>query len=173
MTTRKTIAAAALFALYMAIACTITYAIITHVLAPFVDKSDDLLGGVWAVVATVFVFRDTRVHSVSAGVARLTATTLSIVLCLQYLLNFPFSGSGMAAVIGLGTLVIMLLAGRTTSSRPGLRPRSSWWLRGSALKTRGINRYCGLRTPVGIAVGVSCRWIAAYAFFHAVGARVR
>ena len=99
MTTRKTIAAAALFALNMAIACTITYAIITHVLAPFVDKSDDLLGGMWAMVATVFVFRDTRVHSVSAGVARLAATTLSIVLCLQYLLNFPFSGSGMAAVI--------------------------------------------------------------------------
>jgi hypothetical protein len=42
MTTRKTIAAAALFALNMAIACTITYSIITHVLAPFVDKSDDL-----------------------------------------------------------------------------------------------------------------------------------
>jgi hypothetical protein len=38
MTTRKIIAAAALFALNMAIACTITYAIITHVLAPFVDK---------------------------------------------------------------------------------------------------------------------------------------
>jgi hypothetical protein len=63
MTTRQTIAAAALFALNMAIACTITYAIITDVLAPFVDKSDDLLGGMWAVVATIFVFRDTRVHS--------------------------------------------------------------------------------------------------------------
>ena len=67
MTTRQTMAAAALFALNMAIACTITYAIITHVLAPFVDKSDDLLGGMWAVVATVFVFRDTRVRSLSAG----------------------------------------------------------------------------------------------------------
>jgi hypothetical protein len=90
MTTRKSIAAAARFALNMAIACTITYAIITHVLAPFVDKSDDLLGGMWAVVATVFVFRDTGVHSVSAGVARLAATALSIMLCLPCLLISHF-----------------------------------------------------------------------------------
>jgi hypothetical protein len=145
MTTRKTIAAAALFALNMAIACTITCAIITHVLAPFIDKSDDLLGGMWAVVATVFVFRDTRVHSFSAGVARLAATTLSIVLCLLYLLIFPFSGLDMAAVIGLGTFVIMLLGRPDDIITTGRR--SSWWLRGSALKTRGINRYCGLRTP--------------------------
>ena len=114
MKTRKTIAAAALFALDIAIACTITYAIITRVLVPFVDKSNDLLGRLWAVVATAFVFRDPGVHSLSAGVARLAATTLSIVLCLLYLLIFPFSGVGMAVMIGLGTLVIMLL-GRTTS----------------------------------------------------------
>src|SRR5262249_6626780 len=46
------------YALEMAIACAISYWIITYVLAPFVDKASDFLGGMWAVVATVFVFRD-------------------------------------------------------------------------------------------------------------------
>ncbi len=147
MTARKTIAAAALFALNMAIACTITYAIITHVLAPFVEKSDDLLGGMWAVVATVFVFRDTRVHSFYAGVARLVATTLSIVLCLVYLLIFPFSGLGMAAVIGLGTLVIMLLDRPDDIITTGITTAVVLVVAGSALKTPGINRCGGLRTP--------------------------
>jgi uncharacterized membrane protein YccC len=174
MTTRQTIAAAALFALNMAIACTITYAIITHVLAPFVDKSDDLLGGMWAVVATVFVFRDSRVHSFSAGVARLAATTLSMVLCLLYLLIFPFSVLGMATVIGLGTFVIMLLGRADDIITTGITtavvlvvarisPENAWH--------QPLLRFAD--TLVGIAVGVSCRWIGAYACFHAVGARVR
>ena len=158
----------------MAIACAITYAIITHALAPFVDKSNDLLGGMWAVVATIFVFRDTRVHSLSAGVARLAATTLSMVLCLLYLLIFPFSGFGMAAVIGLGTFAIMLLGrpddimttGITTAVVlvvAGISPENAWH--------QPLLRFAD--TLVGIAVGVSCRWIGAYAFFQAVGARVR
>jgi uncharacterized membrane protein YccC len=126
------------------------------------------------VVATVFVFRDTRVHSSSAGVARLAATTLSIVLCLLYLLIFPFSGLGMAAVIGLGTFVIMLLGrpddiittGITTAVVlvvAGISPENAWH--------QPLLRFAD--TLVGVAVGVSCRWIGAYAFFHAVGARVR
>jgi uncharacterized membrane protein YccC len=158
----------------MAIACTITYAIITPVLSTFVDKSDDLLSGMWAVVATVFVFRDTGVHSVSAEVARLAATALSIMLCLPCLLIFPFSGLGMAAVIGLGTLVIMLLGRPDDIITTGIMtavvlvvarisPENAWH--------KPLLRFAD--TLVGIAVGVSCRWIEAYAFFHADGARVR
>src|ERR1700722_20104933 len=33
-----------------------------------VDMPTGFLGGMWAVIATVFVFRDTRAHSVSAGI---------------------------------------------------------------------------------------------------------
>jgi hypothetical protein len=50
------------YALNMAIACLIAYWITTHVLSRFVDRPSDLLGGMWAVVATVFVFRETRVR---------------------------------------------------------------------------------------------------------------
>jgi hypothetical protein len=49
-----------IYALEMAIACAIRYWIITYGLAPFVDKASDFVGGMWAVVATVFVFRDSR-----------------------------------------------------------------------------------------------------------------
>ena len=50
-----------IYALEMTIACAISYWITTSGLTTFVDKSSDFLGGMWAVVATVFVFRDTRI----------------------------------------------------------------------------------------------------------------
>ena len=101
-----------IYALEMAIACAISYWIITYGLAPFVDRASDFLGGMWAAVATVFVFRDTRAGSVSAGLSRLIATCVSFALCLLYLLLFPFQPVGMAAVIGVGTVVMMLLGRR-------------------------------------------------------------
>ena len=45
-----------IYALEMAIACAISYWIITYGLAPFVDKTSGFLGGMWAVLAIVFVF---------------------------------------------------------------------------------------------------------------------
>ena len=100
-----------IYALEMAIACAISYWIITCGLAPLGNKADDFLGGMWAVVATVFVFRDSRTSSMSAGFARLIATCVSFALCLLYLLLFPSQPIGMASLIGLGT-VIMILLGR-------------------------------------------------------------
>jgi uncharacterized membrane protein YccC len=100
------------YALNMAIACLIAYWITTHVLSRFVDRPSDLLGGMWAVVATVFVFRETRVRSLSAGFARLVATCVSFALCLFYLLLFPFTPVGMAVLIGIGTVAMALLGRR-------------------------------------------------------------
>ena len=40
------------YALNMAIACGISYWIITHALQPLTDRDSDLLGGMWAVAAT-------------------------------------------------------------------------------------------------------------------------
>jgi hypothetical protein len=92
------------YAVDMAIACGISYAIITQILVRFVDRTDDLLGGMWAVVATIFVFRESRESSLSAGLARLIATCVSFVLCLAYLFIFPFTPFGLGVVIGIGTL---------------------------------------------------------------------
>jgi uncharacterized membrane protein YgaE (UPF0421/DUF939 family) len=100
------------YALDMAIACLITYWIMTHTLSRFVDVPSDFLGGMWAVAGTVFVFRETRLRSLSAGIARLIATCVSFALCLLYLLLFPFTPVGMAALIAIGTLVLVLLGRR-------------------------------------------------------------
>ena len=95
----------------LAIACFISYALITQLLthAYFVSKDDGFLGGMWAVVATVFVYRLRYEQSLSAALSRMAATLLSFVLCLVYLMIFPFSASGMAALIGIGAIVLTLL----------------------------------------------------------------
>ena len=69
------------YSIAMALACLISFWIMTHLLNTVVVRDDDLLGGMWAAVATAFVFRDTgRAQalvfpdtvraSFSAGVAR-------------------------------------------------------------------------------------------------------
>jgi uncharacterized membrane protein YccC len=157
------------YAVNMAIACGISYAIITQALAPFVSKPGDLLYGMWSVIATVFVFKDTRANSVSAGLGLLVATSVSVALCFIYLIMFPFSGLGMAVVIGVGTVAMMLLgrpsdivaAGISTAVVlvvAALSPEKAW--------QEPLLRF--VDTVVGIAVGVSCKWIGSYAFFRVV-----
>jgi uncharacterized membrane protein YgaE (UPF0421/DUF939 family) len=91
--------------------CGLSYWLITHLLAQVfsVSRDDDLLSGMWAVVATVFVFRNGCEQSVRAALSRMAATSLSFVLCLIYLLLFPFHFLGMAALLGIGTVVMSLL----------------------------------------------------------------
>ena len=101
METKKLATWRIFYAIDMSIACALSYAIITQLLDRFVDEPTKLLGGMWAVVATVFVFRESRASSLSAGIARLVATCVSFALCLVYLLIFPVTGAGIAVVIGL------------------------------------------------------------------------
>jgi len=58
------------------------------------------------------VFRNMRGGSVSRRIIALIATGVSFALCLLYLIVFPFQPVGMAAVIGIGTVVMMLLGRR-------------------------------------------------------------
>jgi putative flippase GtrA len=158
----------------MAIACAISYTITTQLLARFVDEPTELLGGLWAVIATVFVFRESRASSLSAGLARLIATGVSFAACLPYLLIFPFTGLGMAAAIGFGAIVMILL-GRpdhivTTgitiagvSVVAALSPHTAWQQPFLYL----------LGTFIGIAIGVCCKWCASYAFSRIVGEPAR
>jgi hypothetical protein len=67
----------------------------TTALSGLVGTDTDYLGGMWATVATVFVFRDTRKGSLSAGVQRFMATCVSFALCQIYLWIFPFEAPGM------------------------------------------------------------------------------
>lgn len=162
------------YAVFMAIGCGISYAIITQALVRFVDRPDYLLGGMWAVVATIFVFRESRQSSLSAGLARLIATCVSFALCLVYLLIFPFTGLGMAVVIGLGTIVMVLLGRQADIVTTGIT--TTVVLVAAALSTQQAWHQPILRlvdTVVGIAVGVLCKWLASYAFYRTVGQPVR
>jgi len=158
------------YALNMGIACLITYWIMTHILSRFVDESSDFLGGMWAVVATVFVFRETRLRSLSAGAARLIATCVSFALCLLYLLLFPFTPVGMAALIGIGTVVIALLGRRDDIVTVGITtvvvmvvaamsPADAW--------QQPLLRLAD--TMVGITVGVACKWAGSFLFYKYIG----
>jgi uncharacterized membrane protein YgaE (UPF0421/DUF939 family) len=100
-----------LHGLTLSILCVISYALITHTLAHVfsVSRDDDLLGGMWAVVATIFVYRYSYEESAGAALSRLWATSLSFALCFIYLLFFPFDVWGMAALIGVGAVVMPLL----------------------------------------------------------------
>jgi uncharacterized membrane protein YccC len=154
-----------LYSLNVAVACLITYWIITYLLSPFVDQASDFLGGMWAVVAVVFVFRDTRAHALSAGIARLVATCVSFALCLSYLLLFPFTPVGLATLLGIGTLVTALLGRRDDIVTTGITTTVVMVVAAMSPKTAWQQPLLRLfDTVVGIALGVLCKSIGSYLF---------
>src|SRR5215468_5752255 len=154
------------YSLNIGVACLITYWIITQLIHGLVDQASNFLAGMWAVVAVVFVFRDSRAHALSAGMARLIATCVSFALCLPYLLLFPFTPVGLAILLAIGTLVMALLHRRDDIVTTGITtavvmvvaamsPNDAW--------QQPLLRL--LDTVVGIALGVVCKWIGSYLFF--------
>jgi uncharacterized membrane protein YccC len=141
----------------------VSYVLITRALSAVhsVSKADDKLGGMWAVIATVFVYRIGYRDSLSAAASRSVATALSFVLCLLYLLIFPFSPLGLAVLIGIGTAILMVLGrdgdvvttGITTAVVlvvAALAPTHAW--------EQPILRAAD--TAVGIVVGLAAAWLA-------------
>jgi uncharacterized membrane protein YgaE (UPF0421/DUF939 family) len=158
------------YSVNMAIACFISYWIMTKVLSGLVGGASDYLGGMWATAATVFVFRDTREASLSAGAKRFMATCVSFALCLIYLWIFPFEAVGMAALLGIGTLVMVKLGWRDDIVTAGIttavvmvvaamEPRNAW--------LQPLLRL--LDTVVGIAVGIGVKWVGSFLFYRYVG----
>jgi len=98
-----------IYSITMALACLLSFWIMTRLLNPVVAKEDDLLGGMWAAVAAAFVFREARFNSLAAGTSRLVATLVSILLCFAYLLVAPPSALGMAILLAIGALIMILL----------------------------------------------------------------
>jgi uncharacterized membrane protein YccC len=93
----------------LTLACLASYLLTTRVLDTLdaVSKADDLLGGMWATVATVFVYRVGYRESLAAALSRVWATLLSFALCLAYLAAFPFTPVGLAVLVGLGALLLI------------------------------------------------------------------
>ena len=84
---RAEVQAAAADSILLAVACLISYWVTTRVLSLVysVSPGDDALGGLWAVVSTVFLFRESYDKSLAAAVSRMAATLVSFALCLAYL----------------------------------------------------------------------------------------
>ncbi|MER5912221.1 FUSC family protein [Streptomyces sp. NPDC001982] len=66
---------------------------------------DGQLGGMWAAISAIFVVRESKSRSVTAAIARMSATLISFVLCLVYLAFLPFQVWGLALLVGLSALV--------------------------------------------------------------------
>jgi uncharacterized membrane protein YccC len=153
------------YSLNMAVTCLVTYWIITSLLSRFVDQASDFLGGMWALVAVIFVFRDTRAHALSAGIARLIATCVSFGLCLSYLLLFPFTPVGLATLLGIGTLAMALLGRRDDIVTTGITTTVVMVVAAMSPKTAWQQPLLRLfDTVVGIALGVLCKWIGSHMF---------
>jgi uncharacterized membrane protein YccC len=158
------------YALNMGIACAVSYWIATHALSSIVTRDSDLLGGMWAAVATVFVFRASRGDSFSAGVARLIATIVSFVLCLAYLWFCPFTIAGMAALIVIGTLIMMLLDRRDDIITTGITTIVVMVVAATSPEDAWLQPLLRLLdTVVGIGIGVGCKWAASRFYFSVVG----
>ncbi len=145
----------------LAVACLITYELVTNALSRVysLSRDDDLLGGMWAVLATIFVLRDSFRKSVAAAVSRMSATFVSFVLCLIYLAFLPFHAWALALLVGASALAVMLLgrpgdavpAGITTAVIlvvAAVTPQHAW--------QQPILRLAD--TVVGVAVGVVAAW---------------
>jgi uncharacterized membrane protein YccC len=159
---RPAIGPAVVHGLALAIACLISYWLSTHVVTAVhsLSETDDMLGGMWSVIATIFVFRLTYSSSISAAASRTVATVVSFVLCIAYLLVFPFHALGLAAVVGLGAVILLLArrgsdvvtAGVTTAVIlvvAAQTPDKTW----EPPVLRLIN------TAIGIGVGLAMAWL--------------
>ena len=146
----------------LALAALVSYELTTRILTDAISSRDDqLLGGMWSVIATVFVYRESYKDSVSAALSRIAATSLSFILCLGYLLLFPFSSWGMTILIAIGAVILIMInrAGEviTTSITTtvvmvvaGISPQHAW--------RQPILRL--FDTLIGIGVGITAAWIA-------------
>jgi uncharacterized membrane protein YccC len=153
----------------LSLLCVISYWLITHTLAQVfsVSRDDDLLGGMWAVVATIFVYCYSYQESVGAAWLRMGATSVSFALCFIYLLFFPFRLWGLATLIGLGSFAMPLLrrpddvitTGITTAVVmvvAAISPDHAW--------KQPLLRL--VDTIIGVAVGVAGAWISLKSGHH-------
>jgi len=148
----------------LAISCLISFSIIANILSReyIVSRDNELLGGMWAAIATIFVFRQIYVQSARAALTRTLAIELSFILCLAYFLVLPFHVVGIAIVIGVSS-IILTFARRTEDTIAagitagvvfvvsGISPGHGWWI-------QPILRLAD--TAVGILVGLAASWIS-------------
>ena len=146
----------------LALACVLSYWLATTIRtqAYSASRADSILSGLWAVIATIFVLRNSYGESVKAALSRMAATLVSFVACLAYLLVLPFHLWGLALMIGV-TALIPALIGRPGDSitaaittavvmvSASLSPHDAW--------QQPLLRFGD--TLIGVVVGVAAAWL--------------
>jgi uncharacterized membrane protein YccC len=153
-------------AMILAISSVISFWLVTHFLVSVysISRDDDLLGGMWAVVATIFVHRRTYEDSAHAAIARMAATLVSFALCFVYLLIFPFQMWGMAALIAIGAVALAIIGRGDDIMMTSITTVVVMVV--AAIGPQGAWREPILRvvdTAFGAAVGVGAAWISTFA----------
>ena len=128
----------------------------------YIDSRDsDLLGGMWAALSTIFVSRATFRESYLAGISRMSATTISFVICLVYLVFLPFHLWAFGLLIGVSALVGLLFGrpGDATTAAittavvlvvAAISPVAPW--------QQPILRLAD--TVIGVIIGVATAWLS-------------
>lgn len=153
----------------LGISCLVTSGVLLQIYRHihFVSEANVLLGVMWATVATVFVQHLSYTSTLNSVVSRLVATCISFVLCLIYLLLFPFHIWGLALIIALGTVATTLLGRPNEIITTGITttvvlvvgavlPEHRW--------EQPVLRL--IETIIGMAVGVAGGWLEAKLIFH-------
>jgi uncharacterized membrane protein YgaE (UPF0421/DUF939 family) len=161
------------YAVDMAIACLITYAVMAFLL-PRWGWPTTSVGELWAVISTVFVYKDSRAHSLTAGMARLIATFVSFALCMIYLWLLPATIIGMAALIAIAVLLMMLIGRQDEMGLTAITIAVIMIVAADKPQEAELQPILRLvDTVVGIAVGVACKWINSFVFYRITGQDVR
>jgi uncharacterized membrane protein YccC len=142
----------------LGLASVLTYWLTTRV--TFESSAANKIGGLWAVIATIFVCRVSYEASHKAAISRLVGTFVAFIVCLLYLLFLPFHLWAFAVLIGVSALVTVVIG------RPGdaivaaittavvlvvaeVSPHDAW--------RQPILRLAD--TIVGVVVGVAAGWL--------------
>jgi uncharacterized membrane protein YccC len=148
----------------LSILCVISFSLITHLLAHAfsVSRDDDLLGGMWAVVATVFVYRYSYAQNYHRCVVADIRNAGEFCALFSLPALFSFNPWGMATLIGAGAIVMLWLrrpddvvtTGITTAVvmiAAAISPDHAW--------KQPLLRV--VDTVVGTGVGIMGAWITA------------
>ena len=162
------------YAVDLAIACLITYWVTVFALPRLVGWPSTPVGVLWAVISTVFVYKDTRANTLSAAIARLIATFASFVLCLAYLWLLPATTIGMAALIAIGVLLMIFIGRRDETNLTAITIAVILIVAASDPQEARLQPLLRLiDTILGVTVGVACKWLGSFVYFRIVGEEVR
>jgi uncharacterized membrane protein YccC len=153
----------------MAVACLVSYwlvaGLLPHVFS--ISRTDDIVGGMWAAIAAIVVTRSSYAESLTAGISRVAATLVSLVICEIYLIFLPFYPWALALLIGVSALIPMLIgrpgdaaaaaiATAVLIALAGVAPQRAW--------EQPILRLAD--TIAGVVVGVAAAWLSRRVLGH-------